>query len=83
MNSQNREKYYAATITSRGQIKKYYAATIILPRDKREMRNKNNTATELNREREKRRGNSTNSRNTGKITAKIRNRGKSMKMLRT
>ncbi len=33
--------------------KKYYAATIILPRDKREMRHKNDNATELNREREK------------------------------
>jgi hypothetical protein len=47
------------------------------------MRNKNDAATELNREREKQRGNSTNSGNTGEITAKIRNRGKSKKMPRT
>jgi hypothetical protein len=50
--------------------KKYYAATIILPWDKREMRHKNDTATELNREREKRRSRSTNSGSTGKLPQK-------------
>jgi hypothetical protein len=63
--------------------KRSYAATIILPWDKREMRHKNDTLTELNREREKRRGKSTNSGSTGKFTAKIRNHGKSMKRPRT
>ncbi len=71
MNSQNGEKYYAATIILlRENKEKYYAATIILPRNKRETRHKNDTATKLSREREKRRGNSTNRGNTRKLPQK-------------
>jgi hypothetical protein len=54
----------------RGPIKNITRQQLFCRGIKRETRHKNDTATKLNREREKRRGSSTNSGSTGKLPQK-------------